>query len=82
MIGVPDATWGEAVGAVVVPAEGALVVAADLQEHVRSQLARYKAPRHVYVADELPVLPTGKIDKKQLRARYAKGGTGTEGQDH
>ena len=43
----------------------------DLQEHVRSQLARFKAPRHVFVADQLPVLATGKIDKKLLRARYA-----------
>jgi acyl-CoA synthetase (AMP-forming)/AMP-acid ligase II len=79
VIGVPDATWGEAVSAVVVPARGAVVVAADLREHVRSRLARYKAPWHVFVTDALPVLPTGKIDKKQLRARYAKGGPG--GQD-
>jgi acyl-CoA synthetase (AMP-forming)/AMP-acid ligase II len=47
------------------------VVPFDLQEHVRSRLARFKAPRHVFVADQLPVLATGKIDKKQLRARYA-----------
>jgi acyl-CoA synthetase (AMP-forming)/AMP-acid ligase II len=38
---------------------------------VRSQLARFKAPRHVFVTDRLPVLATGKIDKKLLRARYA-----------
>jgi acyl-CoA synthetase (AMP-forming)/AMP-acid ligase II len=41
-----------------------------LREHVRSQLARFKAPRYVFVADQLPVLATGKIDKKVLRARY------------
>jgi acyl-CoA synthetase (AMP-forming)/AMP-acid ligase II len=44
----------------------------DLQEHVRSRLARYKAPRHVFVTDQLPVLATGKIDKKRLRAQHAK----------
>jgi acyl-CoA synthetase (AMP-forming)/AMP-acid ligase II len=71
VIGVPDDKWGEAVGAVVVPADGAAVVPGDLQEHVRSSLARYKAPRHVFVTDQLPVLPTGKVDKKLLRARYA-----------
>jgi acyl-CoA synthetase (AMP-forming)/AMP-acid ligase II len=70
VIGVPDDKWGEAVSAVVVPASGA-VVPEDLREHVRSQLARFKAPRHVFVTDQLPVLATGKIDKKQLRARYA-----------
>jgi hypothetical protein len=48
-------------------------VAADLQEHVRSRLARYKAPRHVFVTAQLPSLPTGKIDKKLLRACYAAG---------
>jgi acyl-CoA synthetase (AMP-forming)/AMP-acid ligase II len=70
-IGVPDDTWGEAISAVVVPAEGATVVAVDLQEHVRSRLARYKAPQQVIVTAELPVLPTGKIDKKLLRACYS-----------
>jgi acyl-CoA synthetase (AMP-forming)/AMP-acid ligase II len=71
VIGVPDDRWGEAVSAVVVPSPGAVVVPSDLQEHVRSELARFKAPRHVFVADQLPVLATGKIDKKLLRARYA-----------
>jgi acyl-CoA synthetase (AMP-forming)/AMP-acid ligase II len=37
------------------------------------RLARYKVPRLVLVTDELPVLPTGKVDKKLLRARYAAG---------
>ncbi|HEY1704292.1 MAG TPA: AMP-binding protein [Trebonia sp.] len=77
VIGVPDDTWGEAVSAVVVPADGAAVVPDDLREHVRSRLARFKAPRHVFLTEELPVLSTGKIDKKQLRARYC----GREGQD-
>jgi len=71
VIGVPDAKWGEAVSAVIVPADGLTVDAGELREHVRSNLARYKAPRHVFVTDQLPVLPTGKIDKKLLRARYA-----------
>jgi acyl-CoA synthetase (AMP-forming)/AMP-acid ligase II len=70
VIGVPDGKWGEAVGAVVVPVPGAVVVPEDLREHVRSRLARFKAPRHVFVTDQLPVLATGKIDKKLLRARY------------
>ena len=71
VIGVPDDKWGEAVSAVVVPAPGSVVVAEDLREHVRSRLARYKAPRNVFVTGQLPVLATGKIDKKLLRGRYA-----------
>ncbi|MEX5636850.1 hypothetical protein [Parafrankia sp. FMc2] len=43
----------------------------DLREHVGTSIVRYKAPRSVVVVDELPVLPTGKIDKKALRQRFA-----------
>jgi non-ribosomal peptide synthetase component E (peptide arylation enzyme) len=31
-------------------------------------LAAYKIPRRLVVVDELPVLPSGKVDKKRLRA--------------
>jgi len=71
VIGVPDERWGEAVSAVVVPAEGARPDPEELREHVRVRLARYKAPRHVFLTGELPLLPTGKVDKKRLRAEYA-----------
>ena len=71
VIGVPDERWGEVVCAVVVPADGARIDVADLREHVAARIARYKAPRKVVVLDDLPVLPTGKIDKKALRRRYA-----------
>src|SRR6202012_3441635 len=57
VIGVPDDKWGEAVSAVVIPAPGTIVVPVDLQEHVRSRLARFKAPRHVFVAGELRCWP-------------------------
>jgi acyl-CoA synthetase (AMP-forming)/AMP-acid ligase II len=71
VIGIPDQRWGESVCAVVVPVEGATVDADDLRDHVAARIARYKAPRRTIVVDELPKLPTGKLDKKVLRARYA-----------
>lgn len=71
VVGVPDERWGEAVAAVVVPAGDARPEAEKLREHVRTNLARYKAPRHVFVTGELPLLPTGKVDKKRLRAEYS-----------
>ncbi|MDB6002898.1 MAG: putative O-succinylbenzoate--CoA ligase [Rhizobacter sp.] len=71
VIGVPDERWGEAVCAVVVPGDGGTVDAAQLREHVAGRIARYKAPRVVEFVDALPVLLTGKIDKKALRARFA-----------
>ena len=68
VIGVPDERWGEAVCAVVVPNAGATLTLQAVQEHVRSRLAGYKVPRRLVVVDELPVLASGKVDKKRLRA--------------
>jgi acyl-CoA synthetase (AMP-forming)/AMP-acid ligase II len=70
VIGVPDRRWGETVCAVVVAAPGAKVSPEGLREHVRARLARYKAPRRVVMVDELPLLPTGKVDKKGLRETF------------
>jgi acyl-CoA synthetase (AMP-forming)/AMP-acid ligase II len=71
VVGVPDQRWGEAVCAVVVLAGAGELDLESLRAHVATQIARYKAPRVVEVVDELPVLATGKIDKKALRTRFA-----------
>jgi acyl-CoA synthetase (AMP-forming)/AMP-acid ligase II len=68
VIGVPDEKWGEAVCAVVVPSAGASPSLEALQEGVRRRLARYKVPRRLVLVTELPVLASGKVDKKRLRA--------------
>lgn len=68
VVGVPDRRWGEAVCAVVVAAEGMTVTLDGVVGALRHRLARYKLPRRLVVVDALPVLGTGKIDKKRLRA--------------
>lgn len=73
VVGAPDEKWGETVCAVVVPMPGASVTLEAVQEFVRSRLAGYKIPRRLVVVDELPVLPSGKIDKKRLRAGIERG---------
>jgi acyl-CoA synthetase (AMP-forming)/AMP-acid ligase II len=73
VIGVPDERWGEAVCAVVVPNADAALTLEAVQEHVRARLAGYKVPRRLVVVDELPVLASGKVDKKRLRADLAAG---------
>lgn len=40
----------------------------------RERLAGFKTPKQVIFVDELPRTPTGKILKKDLRARYVEGG--------
>jgi acyl-CoA synthetase (AMP-forming)/AMP-acid ligase II len=71
VVGAPDEKWGEAVCAVVVPTPGATVTLAAVQDRVRSSLAGYKVPRRLVLVAELPVLVSGKVDKKRLRADVA-----------
>jgi fatty-acyl-CoA synthase len=67
VVGVPDRTWGERPKAFVVTSD-TTVSEEDLIEHVRSRLARYKAPRDVEFVADLPRTSTGKVQKFQLRA--------------
>ena len=73
VIGVPDAEMGEAVKAVVQPVnwdDAGPELEAELIEYCRAHIAAYKCPRSVDFDPELPRLDTGKLYKKQLRARY------------
>jgi long-chain acyl-CoA synthetase len=72
VIGVPDARWGEAVLALVIRRSGATVQPAELIAFARERLASYKLPRAVEFVDELPRTPTGKVLKRELRARYTE----------
>jgi acyl-CoA synthetase (AMP-forming)/AMP-acid ligase II len=70
VVGAPDAHYGQVVVAYVVLREGAPPVTEDdLRRFVAQRLAAYKVPeRHVFVPD-LPLNPTGKVDRHALRAR-------------
>jgi acyl-CoA synthetase (AMP-forming)/AMP-acid ligase II len=74
VVGVPDERWGEAVCAVVVPRSGASPTLETVQEGVRQRLARYKVPRRLVLVADLPVLASGKVDKKRLRADLKSAG--------
>ncbi|WP_445258783.1 long-chain-fatty-acid--CoA ligase [Nocardioides aurantiacus] len=71
VIGLPDDQQGEEVCAVVVPAPDATVEPAELVAWAREHLAGHKYPRVVHVVDELPVGPTHKVLKRELRTRFA-----------
>jgi 3-oxocholest-4-en-26-oate---CoA ligase len=70
-VGVPDDKFGEVVGAVVEPVPGATVDHEELKRHVRSKLAAYKAPKHVFTIDTIGRAPNGKVDYKRMKAYAA-----------
>jgi fatty-acyl-CoA synthase len=74
VIGVPDGTWGEQVGAVVVPVSpGPAPTAEELRAYCRERLARFKAPSFWYFVTSLPNTATGKIQKYVLRDQIGRG---------
>ena len=66
VIGVPHDEWGEEVGAAVALKEGQDASPEDLKAYVKEQVASYKYPRVVWIVDELPKGPTGKILKREI----------------
>ena len=68
VIGIPHPELGEEVCAAVALKDGATATADELREHVKAQAAAYKYPRHVWIVDELPKTPTGKILKREVEA--------------
>ncbi|MFC8434761.1 long-chain fatty acid--CoA ligase [Streptomyces sp. NPDC057253] len=70
VIGVPDEKWGEVPRAVVVPREGALPDPDEVLASLAGRLAKYKIPKSVVVADELPRTASGKLLKSRVRKRY------------
>jgi acyl-CoA synthetase (AMP-forming)/AMP-acid ligase II len=70
VVGIPDEKWGEAVLAFVVLKPGARLGERTLIEHTRSLIASYKKPKAVRFVEALPLLATGKVDKKALRTPF------------
>jgi acyl-CoA synthetase (AMP-forming)/AMP-acid ligase II len=73
VIGVPDPTWGESVHAVVVLKPGCSVTEAELVEHCRTRIARYKCPRSIeFRAGALPMSSVGKVRKVDLLTQWQR----------
>jgi long-chain acyl-CoA synthetase len=72
VFGIPDARWGEAVHAVVVPRTA--VSEAELIAHCRGAIADYKIPKRIELStDPLPKSGAGKVLKRKLRAPHWTG---------
>ena len=66
----PHDKLGEDIVAFVVPIKGKNITADELNQFTNDKLADFKRPRDIRFVDQIPVNPTGKIDKKQLRANF------------
>ncbi|MFE5502946.1 acyl-CoA synthetase [Amycolatopsis japonica] len=76
VFGVPHEDWGEAIKAVVEPADGvepSEELTAEILEYAASRLAKFKLPRSVDYLSELPRDPNGKLYKRKLRDPYWEG---------
>jgi len=73
VVGLPDDTWGEVVGALVVPDSAALDLPA-LESAVRKRLSGAEVPRRLALSAEFPRNANGKINREEVRALLA--GTG------
>jgi o-succinylbenzoate---CoA ligase len=73
VVGVPDRTWGEAVTAVVVPADpGHPPDLTRLRSDIRRVLSVHAAPRKLVLVPQFPVLPSGKPDRAALREQVLR----------
>jgi acyl-CoA synthetase (AMP-forming)/AMP-acid ligase II len=67
VIGRADVEWGEALVALVVPANGEPLDAGELDRHCRARLAGFKIPKKFEQVDRLPRTPSGKLLRRELR---------------
>ncbi|WIY27685.1 AMP-binding protein [Parasedimentitalea psychrophila] len=71
VVGKPDPLRTEIVKAYVVLKPAAQVTAKELQDHVKTHLAQYSYPREISFVEALPMTVTGKVIRKELKARAA-----------
>ena len=72
VIGVADAEMGEAVKAIVVPAQAQTVTLDEVRDFCKGRLSSYKAPQYLTIADQLPRNHMGKMLKNDLRKLHGQ----------
>lgn len=78
-VGMPHPQWDERPVLFVVKKAGAECCADDILDHLRPQVAKWWLPDAVEFVDDIPHTATGKISKKDLRARFADYRLGAQG---
>ena len=70
VVGVPDAVYGEEIVAFVSLRPGRQVPPDALAAHCREHLASFKVPRHVFLVEDFPRGPNGKLQRRGLLDVY------------
>ncbi|MBV8851601.1 MAG: malonyl-CoA synthase [Methylobacteriaceae bacterium] len=70
VIGVPHPDFGEGVTAVVVRKQGATIDEREISRALDARLAKFKLPKRILFADNLPRNAMGKVQKNELRSTY------------
>ncbi len=73
VIGMPDPHWTEAVTAFVVKRPNEEVTEQDIIAFAKENMAGYKVPKKVIFMPQLPMTPTGKILKREIKDGFLKG---------
>ena len=73
VFGIPDPKWVEVAQAAVSLKKGATATPEELIEFCKKNLARYKAPKSIEIMTEIPKGATGKILKREMKAKYWAG---------
>ncbi|GAG44783.1 unnamed protein product, partial [marine sediment metagenome] len=73
VFGIPDEQWGEAICAHVVLHEGMTATEDEIIGFVKESLAGYKKPKKIDFVSRIPRTLSGKILKRDLRAKYWEG---------
>lgn len=72
VVGIPDAEWGEIIGASLILEAGQDAIPEDLRSWLKDKLPNYKIPRKYIVQEDLPRNVMGKVTKKALQQIMAE----------
>ena len=70
VVGLPHSDFGEAVTAIVVPRDGSTLTETDILNRLDPLLAKYKLPKRIVFAQDLPRNTMGKVIKAEIRAEH------------
>jgi long-chain acyl-CoA synthetase len=69
VVGAPDEEGSETIIAYIIPEPDTTIDDKSIKQFAKKNLAAYKLPKYYIIVDELPMTGTGKVLKKELRAR-------------